>query len=392
MTDTKDRQTRFLMILNHIDWFWSHRLPLADAILKRDWELHLATHSADEDPKLKKMGVIGHGLPKMGRSINPISQLIQIRAMIKLVKETQPDIIHAITLRTAFYVGLATRLIGYKPVTFTVAGLGSLYTAPGLKMKMLRLLALPLIKFAFGGKGKFIIFQNPDDRNAMLQAGIVKEDRTTIIRGSGVDLKEFPYTPYEETDEEPIILFTSRLMREKGITDFIAAARILKEEGIKARFQVAGNVYPDNARSISKAEMDAAHAEGAIEWLGQCSDMPDLLTRCMMVVLPSYYGEGVPKVLLETASIGRPIITCDAPGCREAVEHEVNGELVLPQCPTDLALAIKKLIEDPERRHCYGAAGRRRMEEDFHVDSVVSRTMDVYDQLLAEDRAEKEEI
>lgn len=380
----KQKDIKFLMILNHLDWFWSHRLPLADAILKRDWKLFVVTNGAESDPKLQKMGVKGCALPKLGRSLNPFSQLALMWGMYKTIKTIQPDVIHAITIRYAFYAGLVTRLIGYKPVTFTVAGLGSLYTAPGLKMKLLRLIALPLIKFAFGGRGKFIIFQNPDDRNAMLKANVVKEDRATIIRGSGVDLKEFSYLPYVETKEEPIILFTSRLLKEKGITDFIEAARLLKEEGVKARFQVAGNVYPDNARSMTSAEMNKFHEDGIIEWLGQMDDMPDLLNRSMMVVLPSYYGEGVPKALLEAASIGRPIVTCDAPGCREAVEHEVNGELVLPQCPTDLADTIKKLISDPDRRHCYGAAGRKRVEEDFHVDSVVNRTMAVYDKLLFE--------
>lgn len=378
------KNIKFLMILNHLDWFWSHRLPLANAILKRGWELNVATHGAELEPRLQEMNVIGRALPKLGRSLNPFSQLNLMWGMYKKIKAVEPDVIHAITIRYAFYAGLVTRLIGYKPVTFTVAGLGSLYTAPGMKMKLLRFIALPLIKFAFGGKGKFIIFQNPDDRNAMLKANVVQEERTNIIRGSGVDLNEFPYQAYKETDEEPIVLFTSRLLKEKGITDFIEAARILKEEGVKAKFQVAGNVYPDNARSMTREEMQKFHDDGIIEWLGQVGNMPDLLRRSKMVVLPSYYGEGVPKALLEAASIGRPIVTCDAPGCREAVEHEVNGELVLPQCPTDLARAIKKLINDPERCHVYGVAGRKRVEEDFHVDSVVSRTMAVYDQLLAE--------
>lgn len=381
---SEEKNIKFLMVLNHIDWFWSHRLPLAKAIQKRGWKLSLATHTAGDNPDLQKMNVTGYGLPALGRSLNPFAQVCQMLAIAKVIKQERPDIIHAITIRTAFYVGLVTRLIGYNPAVYTVAGLGSLYTAPGLKMRVLRMIALPLIKFAFGGKGKFIIFQNPDDRSAMLQAGIVAEERTTIIRGSGVDLNEFPYTPYEDNDDNPIILFTSRLVREKGITDFIEAARLLNEQGVKARFQVAGSVYPDNARSLTREEMQKHHDAGTIEWLGKCDDMPDLLRRCMMVVLPSYYGEGVPKVLLEAASIGRPIITCDSPGCREAVEHEVNGELVLPQCPTDLAEAIKRLIGDAGRRHCYGAAGRKRMEEDFHVDSVVSKTMTVYDKLLFE--------
>ena len=380
---TDKNAPHLLMILNDIAWFWSHRLPLADAILKRGWALSLTTHSAEVDPNLTKMGVRGCALPKHGRSLNPLSQLSLMAAIYKTIKATQPDIIHAITIRYVFYAGLVTRAMGYKPVTFTVAGLGSLYTAPGLKMKIIRLIALPLIRFAFGGAAKFIIFQNSDDRNAMLKAGVVKEERTVVIRGSGVNLKEFPYQEYIESDN-PVILFTSRLLREKGIIDFIEAARILKTEGVQARFQIAGNVCEDNARSMTRAEMQKFHDDGVIEWLGQCDDMPDLLARSMMVVLPSYYGEGVPKVLLEAAAIGRPIVTCDAPGCREAVEHEVNGLLVSPQSPEELAEAMKGLINDPERRKYYGKAGRKRVEEDFHVDSVVSRTMDVYDYLLAE--------
>ena len=379
---TSKNPVTFLMILNHIDWFWSHRLPLARAILDKGWNLHLATHSADQDKRLAEMKVKGCAMPAYGRGLNPVFLLTQLYATYKIIRKTQPDIIHAITLRTAFYTGLVTRLIGYKPVIFTVAGLGSLYTAPGFKMKLIRFLALPLIRFAFGGKGKFIIFQNPDDQKAMLNSGIVTEEKSTIIRGSGVDLKEFSFSEYEETGE-PIILFTSRLLKEKGITDFIAAARILKSKEVKAKFQVAGNVYPENARSMTREEMQSYHDEGVIEWLGQCDDMPDLLKRTMMVVLPSYYGEGVPKVLLETAAAGRPIISCDAPGCREAVEHEVNGLLVPPQSPEDLAEAITKLINDPEKRRCYGAAGRRRVEEDFHVDAVVSRTIAVYERLLS---------
>jgi glycosyltransferase involved in cell wall biosynthesis len=375
---------KFMMILNDIDWFWSHRLPLAKAILDKGWELNLATHSAENDPKLKEMGVTGWPLPKHGRGSDILNQFALMWGIYKNIKSCQPDILHVITIRYAFYAGLVTRLIGYKPVIFTVAGLGSLYTAPGFKMKILRAVILPLIRFAFGGKGKFIIFQNPDDQRAMIGTNIVKEENTTVIRGSGVNITEFSYIPYEETNDAPIILFTSRLLKEKGIEDFIVAARLLKKEGVQAKFQVAGNIYPDNARSMTKEEMQDAHDKGVIEWLGQVSDMPDLLKRSMMVVLPSYYGEGVPKVLLETAAIGRPIITCDAPGCREAVENDVNGVLVPPQSPEELAKAIKALIADPERRQRYGAAGRKRVEEDFHADFVVEKTMNVYTRLLEE--------
>lgn len=373
---------KFLMVLNDLAWFWSHRLPLAKAIQDKGWQLSLATHYTTQDAGLDEMNVKGYDLPRFKSSINLLSQLKFMRAIYKTIKKEQPDIIHVITIRYALYVGLVTRLINYKPVTFTVAGLGSLYTAPGLKMKIIRSIALPLIRFAFGGEGKCIIFQNPDDRQVMLDSNIVRIDHTALIRGSGVDLTEFPFSPYEETDEVPTILFTSRLLREKGITDFIDAARILKDKGVKAKFVVAGTVYADNARSLTQDEITAPHCEGVIEWLGQVKDMPAMLRQSMMVVLPSYYGEGVPKVLLEAAAIGRPIITCDAAGCREAVEHEVNGLLVPPQDASTLAESIEALINNPEKRAAYGAAGRKRVEEDFHVGHVVEQTMAVYDDLL----------
>ncbi len=378
-----NKSLKFLMVLNDMAWFWSHRLPLAHAIEKRGWTLNVVAHRAHKDEKLKDSNFKGIGLPPLGRSLNPIPQIQLMLAIYDIIHREKPDIIHVITIRYAFYTGLVTRLMGYKPVTFTVAGLGSLYTDPGVKMKVMRKIVLPLMRFAFGGKGKRIIFQNPDDRQKMIDTQIVKFENTALIRGSGVDLTEFPFSVYEETKEEPIILFTSRLLLEKGITDFIEAARLLKNKGVKARFVVAGNIYPDNARSLTKKQIVTPHDEGIIEWMGQVEDMPALLKSSMMVVLPSYYGEGVPKVLLEAAAVGRPIITCDVPGCREAVEHEANGLLVLPQCPTDLAQAIEKLISDPQKRDAYGKVGRKRVEEDFHVDHVVEQTMAVYDDLLS---------
>ncbi len=376
-----DKPIKFLMVLNELAWFWSHRLPLAKAIQDKGWDLSVATHDAHQDKKLSALGAQGFDLPRFG-SLNIIAQLQFMRVVYKVIKVQRPDIVHAITIRYAFYVGLVTRLMRYEGAVFTVAGLGSLYTAPGIKMHILRAIVLPLLRFAFGGQGKQIIFQNPDDRQKMIDTKIVLPENTALIRGSGVDIHEFAFTPYEQTTDNPIILFTSRLVREKGILDFIEAARILKKKNVQARFVVAGNIYSDNPRSLSESEIRIPHNEGVIEWLGQVEDMPDLLKRSMMVVLPSYYGEGVPKVLLEAAAIGRPIVTCDAPGCRETVEHGVNGLLVPPQSPEALAQAIEELINNPEKCRAFGQAGRKRVEEDFNTEHVVAQTMLVYEELL----------
>jgi len=373
---------KFLMVLNNIDWFWSHRLPLARAIMLKGWLLQLSTHKADKDETLKDLSVQGFDLPPHGRGSDILALFKVLTALYKTIHDQQPDIIHAITIRYAFYAGIVTRLMGYKPVVFTIAGLGNLYTAPGLKYKLLRLVILPIFRFVFGGRDRHIIFQNPDDQKKMVDAKIVPIEKTTIIRGSGVNIKEFSYTPYVEHANPPIILFASRLLKEKGIYDFIEAAIILKGRDINARFVIAGDVYPDNSRSVSKGEMEDYQKDGVIEWWGRHDDMIGLINQSMMMVLPSYYGEGVPKVLLEAAAIGRPIITCDTPGCREAVDHNANGLLVPPQSPTDLADAIEQLILAKDKRQEMGQNGRTRVENDFNTDAVVHQTMMVYDTLL----------
>lgn len=375
------RQPHLLMVLNDMAWFWSHRLPLANAILERGWKLSLTSAGAADDKAVTDMGIEGFNLPTHGGHVNPLVLITRLFALARIIRQTKPDIIHAITLRYAFYTGLVCRVIGYGPIVFTIAGLGSLFSSKTAKMQILRFLIRPLLKLAFSGQDRFIIFQNPDDRKAMLDAGIVKEEQVALIRGSGVDLTEFPLQPLPQ-DEDPIILFTSRLVKEKGIHDFVEAARILKEKGARARFQVAGDIYPNNPNSLTTEEIQSFHDEGVIEWLGQCSGMPQVLASSYMIVLPSYYGEGVPKVLLEAAATGRPIITCDAPGCREAVQHEVNGLLVPPQNAQELAKAIESLLNDPAKAASLGQEGRRHVESDFTVETVVKRTLEVYDNAL----------
>jgi glycosyltransferase involved in cell wall biosynthesis len=371
-----------LMILNDIAWYWSHRQPLAKAILARGDKLSLATSGASIDAGVREMGVTGHDLIEHGRGLGFLFHFKILWSIFGVIKKTKPDVIHAITLRHAFYTGIVTRLMGFKSVVFTVAGVGSLFTDQSPKMKLVRTIALPLLRFAFKGEGRFLIFQNPDDRQLMLDHHVVNEEQTTIIRGSGVDRTEFPFTPEEQNNEDPIVLFSSRLIREKGIDDFINAAKIIKQKGVKVRFQIAGDVYEKNPNSLTREEIQGYHDEGIIEWLGQVSDMPTLFKKISIMALPSYYGEGVPKILLEAAAIGRSIVTCDVPGCREAVDNGKNGFLVPPKSPENLAFTIEKLLNDFDLRQSCGRAGRAMVEQDFHVESVVSRTLKVYDQFL----------
>ncbi len=374
---------KFLMIVNDMDWFRYHRLPFAKAILAAGASLHLATHNAVQDAQIKEMGITGHELPVHVAGVNPLAQLRLIAALVKILRDVRPDIVHAITLRFAMMTGLAAMIVAPRTkMVFTMAGLGLLFSSHAPKMRFLRLLLIPILRLVFDRTCVFVIFENPDDRALMLRHGIVREDRSAVILGSGVDLAQFPYSQ-EQVHAKPVVLFSSRLLKDKGIGEFVEASRILRARGIDADFTVAGKTYPANLNSVTDAQMEGWVREGAITWLGLCTDMPALFSKCSLFVLPSYYGEGVPRVLLEAASAGRAIITTDMPGCRETVRAGVNGILIPPRDAGALADAIAGLLQDAPLRQKMGVQGRALMESAFSVEKVISSTLDAYRRLLA---------
>ncbi len=369
---------KLLLVVNNIDTFWTHRAPLARAIMADGWELHLATSHAAKDKRVTDLGMIPHDLPAYTSSLNPLWQAKAFYKIFQTLRAVKPDLVHAITIRYSFFTGMALRASNLKtPCVFTVAGLGSLFTSDDPKVKAVRGMIVPFFKFAFGGDKRFLIFQNKDDAKQLVRVGAVDKSRCGIIRGSGVDPDEYAYTP-EPAGNAPVVLFASRLLKAKGILEFVHAARIIKSKGIAARFVVAGDIARGNHDSLTKVEMDDLAGEGTLEWLGQRDDVADLMRGAALVVLPSYYGEGVPKVLLEAASTGRAIITTDMPGCKETVEDGVTGLLVEPKNAWVLAEAIEELLKDPARREAMGKKGRERILADFTVQSVNAKTLKVY--------------
>ena len=297
--------------------------------------------------------------------------------MLNLFKREQPDLIHAITLKYAFMAGIAARLGGNR-ILFTIAGLGYLFSGEGLKPKALRILIGPLLKFALKHEKAKIIFQNPDDQALMIKRGFANPAQCTLIPGSGVDLDEFPLTPLPQNDL-PLILMPTRLVHNKGIAIFIEAAEILEKQGVQARYQIAGGITKNNPLAISENEMSDMLNGSPVEWLGKVSDMPALYQNANLICYPSYYGEGIPKVLLETCASARPIITTDHPGCREAVRHGENGLLIPVKDPQATAEAVKALLTQPQKMQEMAAAARKLAEENFDVRLIVSKTLQTYE-------------
>lgn len=315
-------------------------------------------------------------LPKPQGALGPLAMLKTIRAVREAVVTTQPNILHTVTLKYAFICGLASLFLPCKKI-YTLAGLGYLFHGAGKKAALLQMLAAPFLYFILRSKNTFLIFQNPDDMALMQAKKFANKNRSFLVRGSGVDLEKFKYVT-EPENNPPVVLMPTRLVQEKGIDVFIAAAHLLNDKGINAAFFIAGGETAHNPRAISAAQMHEMIEGSPVEWLGRVADMPALLSSANLIVYPSHYGEGIPRVLLEACAAGRAIVTTDHTGCREAVRDGDNGLLVPIKNPQKTAEAIAILLHDEEKRLSMGRNARARAETEFSIDLIVKKTLEVY--------------
>ncbi len=363
------------------DWYFcSHRLPLALAAQRAGYDVVVVTRVSQYGEFIRSHGLKLISLEISRRSRNPFKELGVIWSLFRIYKDHQPDIVHHVALKPVLYGSIAARLAGVPAVVNALAGLGFLFVSKRSKARLLR----PFIEMAFrlllNRPNTRVILQNPDDMALLVTRGVLTPACAALIRGSGVDLVQFHVVA--ENDGVPLVVLASRMLWDKGVGDFVEAARQLKQKGVNARFILVGVGDPDNPASISNNQLDAWQQEGIVEWWGKRTDMPVVLSLSHIVCLPSAYGEGVPKVLIEAAACGRAIVTTDAPGCREIVRNEENGLLVPLKNVDDLAKAILKLIENPTLRKDMGKRGRVIVEKEFSIETVVHQTLPIYDELI----------
>lgn len=290
----------------------------------------------------------------------------------------RPDIVHNVAMKPVLYGSIAARFARVPRVVNALAGMGYVFTSRDLRARLLR----PAITLAFrrvlDRPGDRLILQNPDDRALFVSRRVVSAERVVVIRGSGVDTAAFAAT--NEPADTPVVMLASRMLRDKGVLEFIAAAQCLRREGVSARFVLVGEPDPENPASLSRPELQQLCGD-AVEWWGPRTDMPATLAQASLVCLPSY-REGLPKVLLEAASCARAIVTTDVPGCREIVRDGENGILVPARDAGALAKAIRTLIKNPEKRRAMGARSRRIAEAEFALERVLEETIAVYRELM----------
>jgi len=376
-----------LYVINEAYFFLQHRLPAARAARSLGYEIHVAAPAdhvwAPEDfdvAEIEKAGFIYHRIELSRRGKNPFREVATIWNLLQLYRKLRPDIVHHLTVKPIIYGGLASRLTAIPATVSSVTGLGQIFVADGVGAAILKSIIIFGYQLATNRKRCRVLVENPDDADLLANVGAVRRDQLVHINGTGIPLDEFKSS--DQGGGTPLVILAARLIWEKGIKEFVDAARTLKSKGVDARFALIGDTQSSNPRSVPEDQLRAWQDEGAIEWWGRRDDMPDIFRQSHIVCLPTTYGEGVPRSLIEAAASARPIVTTDTPGCREIVRNDINGLLVPTNDPGALVDALAKLIEDPALRSRMGAAGREIAAGEFSVEEVEQRTLDVYKEVM----------
>jgi glycosyltransferase involved in cell wall biosynthesis len=372
------RKPGLVMVLTE-DWFFcSHFLERALAARDAGYDVVVLANENGKAAQIRAAGIHFMPIPLKRRGLNPLVEIKTLLAIRAVYRSARPTLAHHVGLKPVLYGSLAARFAGIRVVVNAPVGMGFVFTSRSLKSRLLRPLVWLALRLFLNPRGSKVVFENGDDLKSLVEDRAVRAQDAVLIRGSGIDVGA--YVRAAEADGPPIVTLVSRMLWDKGVGEFVEAARKLRAEGVAARFWLVGATDPQNPAAISQTQLNEWREEGAVEWLGQRDDIPTILARSQIACLPSY-REGLPRSLLEAMAAGLPIVSTDVPGCREAVRHGENGLLVPARDSVALAAALRTLIEDAELRRRFGDAGRRRAEHEFASSIVIAETLSLYAKL-----------
>lgn len=369
-----------LFIVVNVDWFFlSHRLPVALAAQKAGWDVTIVTADTGKlkDIEAKGLKTINLQMSRSGKNL--LEELGTLNFLRKLYKREKPDVVHHVGMKTILWGTLAAKFSKGIGVVNAISGLGGFFAEDnkGMMAKMMP----KVLKFSHNRKNILCIFQNNEDKVLYVKNGIIKEDQARYIKGSGVDLREFCYTP-EPTEGKIRVILTARMIVEKGIFILTEAAEKLRSKyADKVEFLLVGGI-DDHPGAITKEQLDAVCDGKYIKWLGYRTDVKELLQYSHIVAFPSYYMEGLPKSLIEADAIGRPVITCNSVGCKETVIDGYNGYLIPTKDVDALVEKLDILLSNTTLRQEMGRHSREYAEKNFSIDVVKERHLAIYDELV----------
>jgi glycosyltransferase involved in cell wall biosynthesis len=376
---------KLLFIIN-VDWYY--RLHWEERILSEmtdGFEVHLcmaqdAEQPADNDQRPTSFGerrITYHDIPMHRTSTGLATNFRSFQALRRIVAEVDPDLIHTVTIKPNILGGFLA-LRGCRPIVLTLPGLGTVFSAPSFKNRIIRSIILGLYRWISRNPNSHFVFENEDDRRLFENTGVLSAEQGEVSPGAGVDIEKYRVAQRLCPLQPLVVLFAARLLHQKGLDDLIDAVKALRQEERDVDLLVAGIEDPAAPDAILPEVIQRWHEAGDIHWLGRVDDMIGLLDRVHLIALPTKYGEGIPRILIEAAACGLPVVTTDVPGCRDFVVDGITGRLVIPGDVPGLAGALRELA-DEELRTRWGTAARRRVEENYSRAHVIRTFQRIYE-------------
>lgn len=384
-----------IAIISNTDWYiWQFRKGLLKSLKERGHDVYAISPKGDYVRLIESLGVVHIPITVESKGMNPLKDLKILLDFCKIFKRKKFDLIHTFTIKPNIYGAIAGKLAGIPVVISSVVGLGYVFSKPNnnLKTRFVNIIATRLYKIALR-YSSYVLFQNQDDSEYFILSRLVDRRKTQIIKSSGVNLIEYSPLAMDSATinrlkqglsingNKVVITMVSRLMWEKGVREFIEAAKILKSKFPEAFFLLVGSIDKENPSAISENYLREAEYNGYIKWLGHRDDVANILAISDIVTLPSYYREGVPKAILEAMAMEKPIVTTNNVGCKDTVEEGKNGFLVPVKDIDSLSDRIERLIVDKDLRIEFGKYGRLKAEREFDENIVIDKTIKIYEAL-----------
>ncbi|MBF0219766.1 MAG: glycosyltransferase family 4 protein [Gammaproteobacteria bacterium] len=359
-----------------VDWYFRlHWMQLAIAVQKAGYQVSVITQESGEGDLIRASGLKLLPINLSRGGSNPFTDLNTLAELRKILKSERPDILHNIAQKPTIYGTLVGRALGIPVIVNTMAGMGWVFSSDAWRAAVIKPLLAGAYRLLFHHRSTHLVVQNPDDAQLLAHHTGLPLEKIAVIRGVGVNLQH--YRPQPEPVGPIVVTLASRLVWDKGVAEFVEAARLLQQRGCSAQLHLVGKPDDDNPAAIPLATLQQWHQEGIVTWHGFRDDMANVLAESHIIALPSY-REGLPTILIEAAAAGKPMIATDVPGCREVVKDGVNGYLVPIKNVEVLANAIKKLIDSPQLRYKMGMAGRELAEHTFSIEIIVCKHLAIY--------------
>lgn len=372
-------RTKLLFVVTEDWYFVSHRLPLAVAAIAAGMDVSIATNVSSHAEVIRQAGIKLYPWKLNRGSTGLLAEFKALCGLLKIYWQVRPDIVHQVAIKPVLYGSLLAKLLRIPRVVNALGGMGAIFSDTSGKRGRLRAVVLAGFRSLLNRRGSLLILQNPDDCELMVNGAAIVRANIRLIRGAGVDVRVFDVVP--EPEGTPLVVLPARMLTDKGVVEFVEAARLLKAQGVQARFALVGGTDECNPASVPPATLKDWVDSGTVEWHGRRDDMPAVYRSATLVCLPSY-REGLPKALLEAAACGRAIVATDVPGCREIVRHGENGLLVEVRDVAALVNAMATLLSDTATRQAMGAAGRKMVLQEFSEEKVVADTLEIYQELM----------